>query len=235
MRIFVAPLVAGELVVTGDEHHYLARVRRARVGDTIELVDGVGRRARAEIVRIADRETALRVAPSEAVVELPPHVRVLVPLIKGDRMDACIEKLVEVGADTIVAWPAARSVVKLGGARRDGRAAHYAAIAAAAARQSGRARVPATSIADSLADALAALPASGVRLVLDPSAERGALPAADAIDVALASGPEGGLAPVELDALIAAAFSPIGLGPRILRADTAPIVAVALVRRATQS
>jgi 16S rRNA (uracil1498-N3)-methyltransferase len=233
MRIFHSPLVDGELIVRGDEHHYLARVRRARVGDALELVDGNGRRARAVIVRISDDETVVRADPSEPVDDAPPRVRVLLPLIKGDRMDDCIEKLVEVGANEIVVWPAERSVVRLVGERRDGRVDHYNAIAAAAARQCGCARVPAVSFVE-LAAAVAALPA-GARFVLDPSADADALPIANVSDVTIASGPEGGLAPAELDALIAGGFLSIGLGPRILRADTAPIVAVALVRRATAS
>jgi len=234
VRIFVEParLVAGELAIAGDEHHYLSRVRRARVGDALELVDGAGKRARAVIVAIGDGETRVRAEAVETVVDLPPRVRVLVPLIKGDRMDTCLEKLVEVGADELVVWPAARSVVKLDGARRETRLAHYAGAVQAAARQCGRAVMPEVRIADSLGAVLASLP-PGARLVLDPSAERGAMPVAD--DVTLASGPEGGLAPAELDALAAAGFVSLGLGPRVLRAETAPVIAVALVRAATSS
>lgn len=232
MRIFVSPLVAGELVVRGDEHHYLARVRRARTGDTVELVDGAGTRARATIARIGDAETVLEVDAVAAIVELPPRIRVLLPLIKGDRMDSCLEKLVEVGADEVVVWAAARSVVRLDGARRDARLAHYQATVQAAARQCGRATVPAVRLVEELGQAIAELPA-GARIVLDPSADRGAVPAAP--DVTIASGPEGGLAPAELDALLAAGFLSIGLGPRTLRAETAPVVAVALVRAHTMS
>jgi 16S rRNA (uracil1498-N3)-methyltransferase len=234
MRIFFAPLAAGELVVRGDEHHYLARVRRAAVGDRVELLDGAGHRARAEIVRVGETETIVRADAPIAVVEEPPYVRALVPPIKGDRMDGCIEKLVEVGASEIVVWPAERAVVQLAGERRDKRVEHWTAVAVAAARQCGRARVPSVSHAE-LTHALAALPAGGARLVLDPSGDDRVMPIAGASDVAIASGPEGGLAPAELDALIAGGFLSIGLGPRILRADTAPIVAVALVRRATRS
>src|SRR5882672_7772029 len=147
-------------------------------------------------------------------------------------MDACIEKLVEVGADELVVWPAARSVVKLAGARRVTRAAHYQEAARAAARQSGRAAIPLVAIADSLGGALAALPA-GARLVLDRSADRVAVPAA--ADVTIASGPEGGFATEELAALMEAGFLSMGLGPRTLRAETAPVIAVALVRAATAS
>jgi len=233
LRIFVDPelLAAGELVVRGDEHHYLAHVRRARPGDAVELVDGAGRRAAATIARLADRETVLVAAAPEAIAAAPPFVRALVPLIKGDRMDSCLEKLVEVGVDAIVVWPAARSVARLDDARRDARLAKYRAIAQAAARQSGRAQVPDVSIADNLVAALAALP-EGLRLVLDPTSDA-ALDATGATDVTIVSGPEGGLAPDEHDRL--AGFVPVGLGPRVLRAETAPMVAVALIRAATRS
>jgi len=233
LRIFVDPdlLAAGELIVGGDEHHYLAHVRRARPGDAVELLDGAGRRAAATIARIGERDTAIIAGAPEAIAAAPPFVRALVPLIKGDRMDGCIEKLVEVGVDAIVVWPAARSVARLDDARRDARLARYRAIAQAAARQSGRAQVPDVGAADSLAAALAALP-DGVRLVLDPTSDA-SLDAGGATDVTIVSGPEGGLAPDELDRL--SGFIAVGLGPRVLRAETAPLVAVALIRAATRS
>lgn len=233
MRIFVEPaaLAAGSLTIRGDEHHYLSRVRRARPGDTLELVDGAGRRARATISHISDAETTLTASAPEAIVACPPRIRALVPLIKGDRMDACLEKLVEVGVDELIIWPAARSIVRLD-AKLEARVAKYQAIAQAAARQSGRADVPAVRYAPNLAAAARSLP-DGQRLVLDPTSDAPLSPAA--ADITLVSGPEGGLAPDELDILLAAAFTPLGLGPRILRAETAPMVAVALIRAATSS
>jgi len=237
MRIFVTQLAAGEHAVVGDDHHYISRVRRARTGDVVELVDGKGQRARGEIVRMTASETFVRVDAIESVVEMPPRLRVLVPLIKGDRMDACIEKLVEVGADELLVWPAARSVVKLEPARRQARIEHYGATILAAARQCGRASTPTVAYADSLTAAIATLPApssSVARLLLDPTADRTPAPTI-AVDVTIASGPEGGLALAELERLLAADFEPFGLGPRVLRAETAPVIAVALVRAATAS
>jgi len=239
VRVFVDPerLVLGSLILRGDEHHYLSRVRRARPGDVIELVDGAGNRARAVIEAITTDATTLRVETPETIPALPPFVRALVPLIKGDRMDTCIEKLVEVGVDAIVVWPAARSVVRLHDDRRDARIAKLQAAAQAAARQCGRAQVPQVTATIDLGAALAGLPET-IGLVCDPLAETtigDALQRAACaiLDVTIASGPEGGLAPDELHRL--AAFSGIGLGPRILRAETAPVIAVALVRAATRS
>jgi len=246
VRIFVDPaaLVAGEVVVAGDEHHYLSHVRRVRVGDAVELVDGAGRRAAATIAQITTDTTLLVAGPPEAVAAAPPVIRALIPLIKGDRMDICLEKLVEVGADEIVVWPAARAVVRLYGARLAARVGKYQELARAAARQSGRAHVPAVTAPADLGAALAALPAAGtqiLRLVLDPASDPASDPsdspfAAHPADVTVISGPEGGFAPDELTRLTqAAGFLPLGLGPRVLRAETAPVIAVALIRAVTHS
>ncbi len=228
-----AALVAGELAVRGDEHHYLGWSRRARPGDAVEVVDGEGRRAAAVIERITETETTLRIAEPTLIVAKPPEIRVLLPLIKGDRMDHALEKLVEVGASAIVVWPAERSVVKLPADKRDGRVAKYQAMVQAAARQCGRAHVPTVRYAVDLFIAIAGLPA-GDRLVLDPASDT-PLATSAAVDVTIASGPEGGLTPLELDQLAKAGFGALGLGPRILRAETAPMIAVALIRAATQS
>jgi 16S rRNA (uracil1498-N3)-methyltransferase len=248
MRIFVAPLAAGELTVRGDEHHYLSRVRRARVGDTLELVDGEGLRAQATIVAIGPDATQLRVDALQAVPDELPTIRALIPVIKGDRMDVCVEKLVEVGVDEIVVWPASRSVVKLDVTRRVSRLEHYKALAQAAARQSGRASVPLVEMAESLAAAIGRLPA-GRHLVLDPGVDQSLLDvmtspaggrpasahASISVPVAILTGPEGGLAGFELEMATGAGFTPVGLGPRVLRAETAPVIAVALVRAASKS
>ena len=97
--------------------------------------------------------------------------------------------------------------------------------------------MPDVALAPALAAALAALPA-GVRLVLDPASDAGLdaelfRPGGSADDVTVVSGPEGGLTADERDRLVG--FSSLGLGPRVLRADTAPVIAVALIRAATQS
>jgi 16S rRNA (uracil1498-N3)-methyltransferase len=234
--LFVSPQVlrAGEIIVRGDEHHYISRVRRARAGMHVELLDGAGRCAEAVIERLAADHTVLRAEAPIAVAAAVPRCQVLLPLIKGDRMDSCIEKLVEVGADTIVVWPAERSVVRLDGERQAARTVHYQAIAQAASRQSGRADVPTVQLASSLHDAIATVPDSSARVVLDPASALAAVPDG-AGEVTFASGPEGGLAPGELEELAAAGFQSLSLGPRVLRADTAPVVAVAWLRCWTRS
>ena len=243
VRIFVDPndLAAGELVVRGDEHHYLSHVRRAKVGDPVELFDGRGRRAAATITKLASDATTLAVESPALITSKPPYVRALVPLIKGDRMDTCLEKLVEVGVDAIVVWSATRSVVRLEPERKDARLAKYHAAVQAAARQSGRVQIPSVRIVDDVRAAIAALHDHGVvgaatsaRIVLDPASDA-PITVGDAHDVTIASGPEGGLTADELAAFVGAGFVSVGLGPRILRAETAPIVAVSVIRALTRS
>jgi 16S rRNA (uracil1498-N3)-methyltransferase len=230
IRIFVAPeeLVAGEIVVRGDEHHYLGRVRRAAVGVRVEVVDGGGRRADATIAAMTGDRTTLSAADITTAVEAGPRIRVLLPLIKGDRMDYALEKLVEVGVDEIVLWPATHAVVRLAADKLAARLVKYAAQLQAAARQCRRATVPTVTAADSLPAALRSLPA-GHRFVLDPDATA-RLTCGGAIDVTLVGGPEGGLSSDELATLHASDFTSICLGPRTLRAETAPVIAVALAR-----
>ena len=145
-------------VVLVDDHAMFRTGVRAELRDSVEIVDGQGRRASATIAAITDEATTLDVAAPTTIVDPTPHVRALLPLVKGDRMDYAIEKLVEVGVDSIVLWPAARAVVKLDADRREGRIAKLAAQLQAAARQSGRARVPSISYATTLGLAIEALP-----------------------------------------------------------------------------
>jgi 16S rRNA (uracil1498-N3)-methyltransferase len=228
IRLFVDALATGELAITGDEHHYASRVRRARVGDSIELIAEDGRRAVAPIARITADHTVVQVGAISTPTPSLPRIQALLPLIKGDRMDTALEKLVEVGIDHVVVWPAERSIVKLDGDKLAARMDHYVSVLAAAARQSG---APAPTIAHTSSLRLLEL-GPGARFVLDGRAERVAPPVGEAL-VTIASGPEGGLSPAELDFLTAEGFVPFGLGPRVLRAETAPAIATAIIRAAT--
>jgi 16S rRNA (uracil1498-N3)-methyltransferase len=230
IRIFVDALATGELAITGDEHHYASRVRRARAGDALELVAPDGRRAVVTIAKITADATVVDIGEIKQPAPSVPHISALLPLIKGDRMDTALEKLVEVGIDHVVVWPAERSVVKLDHDKLDSRLDHYGKVLAAAARQSG-APEPTIVYAGSLRAGVLGL-GECARLVLDGRAERIAVPTAEA-KIALVSGPEGGLSPAELDLLASERFVPFGLGPRVLRAETAPAIATAIIRAAT--
>jgi 16S rRNA (uracil1498-N3)-methyltransferase len=229
--VLVAPaaLSPGEVILDDVEHHYLARVRRAAVGAEVVAFDGKGRSADGVIVEITDAQTRVRLGEVAADPAPVPHITALVPLIKGDRMDLCVEKLVEVGVDAIVLYEAERAIVQLAGARRSSRRERLTAIAAAAARQSGRTVVAAIVGPISLAEALAAASVCERRWVAVPGA---APPTVGSVPPRLAvlTGPEGGLTEAEVAVATATGFDRVGLGPFVLRAETAPVVAVAHAR-----
>lgn len=239
VRLFVAPerLASGDIRIDGPDHHYLFRVRRLTVGATVTLFDGAGRHADGEVVAIDGQSARVRVA---AISDEPDadtcSIAVGVALIKGDRMEWCIQKLVELGVDRIVPIQAARAVVKLTGERAANRVQRWTTVARDAARQSRRTTVPTISPVCGLTGALEQLAGAELGALLWTQERSRSLSGA-AADVARAAaprgvgsaavlvGPEGGWTTDEVDEAVAAGFEPVGIGPRVLRAETAAIAA----------
>jgi 16S rRNA (uracil1498-N3)-methyltransferase len=163
--------------------------------------------------------------------EAPCAVHLLAGITANERMDWLVEKATELGAASITPITAERSVLKLKGERADKKLAHWQGVAVAAAEQCGRNRVTHIDAASTVAQWVAQHPAgqAGVRLVL--SLSEGTRPLNDAVQgqtsVTLLSGPEGGLTPAEEAQALAAGFVPVTLGPRVLRAETAPLAVLA--------
>ena len=150
----------------------------------------------------------------------------------NERMDTLVEKATELGVAAIQPLECERSVLRLAGERATRRREHWQAVAAAASEQCGRAVVPPVALPRRVDDWLAALPAQGLRLVLSLADDAAPWPqvAVRAAGPVLAlSGPEGGLTPQEEMAARAAGFRPVSLGPRVLRADTAPLALLATI------
>ncbi len=233
-RLWVAPsaLSAGVHELRGDDHHYLTRVRRLRAGDAIELFDGEGRAAAAVIDAVGPDAVTVTVDAPRAAAAGRARMRLLMPLLKADRTDWCVQKLVELGVDEILLVRAARAVVKVDGERAESRLRRLQAIARDAARQCGRADLPQIAgplpLAEAVARPLAA--GAGLRLLFWERARdlplASVLPPGPVAEVALLVGPEGGLAPAEVEAAQASGFVVAGLGPRILRAETAAVAAL---------
>ncbi len=235
-RLLVAPgsLAAGSLSVTGDDHHYLFRVLRMRVGDRITLFDGEGRQADAEIRAIGARTADLAVGePALAPASVPPRLTVLLSIIKGERMDFCLPKLVELGVGRIIPVLAERSVVKLDGERAEKRRERYRAQVRAAAQQCRSSFLPLVDPVSRLGEALARVAGADLRLVLWEDARavplRSTLPEVAPAQVAVLVGPEGGLTDEEVERAREAGFVAVGLGPRILRAETAAVSSAAIL------
>jgi 16S rRNA (uracil1498-N3)-methyltransferase len=238
-RLFVEPaaLGPGTRVVRGADYRYLFRVRRLRAGDRLTLFDGAGREAEAEVQSVSADEAVLVVAAPRPV-QAPPRCRLTViqALIKGERMDWCIQKLVELGVDAIVPVHTERTVVKLDPERARKRRARFTDIARDAARQSRRARIPKVHDIAGLDEALAATLDSPLKLVLwvgeGGHGLRSVLPGQPPASACLLVGPEGGFTEDEIERASRAGFMTVGLGPYILRAETAAIAATAVIAAA---
>jgi len=234
VRLYVPPerLGAGDVEIEGDDHHYLFRVRRLECGAGVVLFDGRGHEATAVVQSIEASRAVLQVAEVVSVASVArPPVTVLLALIKGERMDWCVQKLAELGVQRVLPVQVSRCVVRLDGDRARNRQRRWQKIAREAARQSQSDTVPDIAAPSSLEEALATAAEAALKLVfwerVRERSLRNALPATPPESIAVLLGPEGGLSPEEVDRALASGFLPVGLGPRVLRAETAAIAAVA--------
>lgn len=206
---------------------HVAKALRLKAGDALTFFDGSGGEYEATIQRI-DRDRvdvklgAWRDVDREGVLS----VGLVQGLPEADKMDWIIQKAVELGVAWIQPVVCDRSVVRLAGERAERRAAHWRRVAVAACEQSGRNRVP--DVRPTLAfQAWIAEPASLPRWMLAPGGEPLAARGAPPPELELVVGPEGGLSDRELDLAQTRNFIPVGLGPRVLRTETAPLAALA--------
>jgi 16S rRNA (uracil1498-N3)-methyltransferase len=207
------------------------QVLRLQPGAPLTLFDGRGGEWVATVLQMGRREVTVRIGAFHDVSrELPLAVTLAIGMPANERMDALVEKACELGVAAIQPLMCERSVLRLAGERAEKKVQHWQAVAVSACEQSGRTRVPPIAPVRSLADWLAALPmpAAAPRLVLSLR-DAAALPSpAGGIDELLAlSGPEGGLSEAEEDAARQRGFTPVSLGARTLRADTAPLALLA--------
>ena len=225
------PLSAGVTITLGADVAHQARVRRLEVGERVRLTDGAGTLATGSIVRIAKQAVAVETESVETR-EPPPAVHVLVPVADRERMLWLAEKCAELGATSWrpVLWRRSKSVSPRGEGttfRQKVQARMIAAI-----EQSSGAWLPAIFPEATPENAIAAAP-SGTRLLLD-AVGGPALGVPYAAPVSLVVGPEGGLEPDELEALVAARFQPIAIGATTLRFETAAVAALAVARAALE-
>ncbi len=228
IRLYVeADLTAAATVgLATDQAHYLQHVMRARTGDVVSLFNGRDGEWLAAIEGFGKGWASLTVTQHRRPQRVEPDVWLVFAPIKGARIDFVAEKATELGISTL--WPVftRRTVVSRVNEER------LFANAVQAAEQCERLSVPAVRPAVTLEKALAAWPAERHLLVLDETGTGRPIAAALAEfppgPAAVLAGPEGGFTNSELDDLRRLPFvSFIGLGPRILRADTAALAALA--------
>lgn len=232
-RIHVnAPLNTGaELALPAGAATHVQRVLRLRVGAALTLFDGRGGEYRAELISTGREQTLVRVGEHSAVErESPLDITLLQGVSRGERMDHIVQKATELGVARVVPVLTEFCVVRLDAAQAGRRREHWQSIAIAACEQCGRNRVPPVELPVTLTEALAALPPGTVRLLLDPGAESSLAGTPRGEAMALLVGPEGGLSPVEIRQASQCGFVGRSMGPRILRTETAPLVALSVLQ-----
>ncbi|GAA5198201.1 16S rRNA (uracil(1498)-N(3))-methyltransferase [Microbacterium jejuense] len=221
-----------EVTLTGAEAHHAATVRRVRVGEEVTLGDGRGAWLTGRVASVAPREVVVAVEQRRDAAAPSPRVVLVQALAKGDRDELAVQAATELGIDEIVPWQASRSVSRWDAVKAAKGRTRWATIAREAAKQAHRAWLP--EIADVATTKVLAQRAAASRiLVLEPTAADALsaidLDSADESDVVLVVGPEGGIAPDELDLLAAAGARLVRLGDTVLRTSTAGPAALAVV------
>jgi 16S rRNA (uracil1498-N3)-methyltransferase len=237
---FFAPALdarADTVALPRDEAEHLTRVLRLGVGDTVSVFDGRGREFLARVVAAARRDVRVRLlAPVAPPAEPAVALTLVQAVLKGDRMDDVVRDAVMLGVAAVQPLVTARTETTVAALGRAGRPDRWRRVALASVKQSGRAVLPDIRTPLGLERYLEE-PAPAVRLMLvEPSAAATAAPIAalrggpPPPDAALLVGPEGGWTPAECEAAAAADVRLISLGPRTLRADAVPIVAIGILQ-----
>ncbi len=241
-RVYVdLPLASGsEIELPEATANHAVRVLRLRAGAALTLFNGRGGEYAATLGATGPRSRVHARVGDHADVEResPLRLTLLQGIARGERMDLIVQKATELGVTRIVPLASERSVVRLDASTAARRLEHWRAIAIAACEQCGRNRPPlidAVASLERIADSVQALALDAVeaapRLLLEPGAATALVDVAPGLAAAtLLIGPEGGLSERESALARRAGFTPYRLGPRILRTETAPLVALAALQ-----
>jgi len=238
-RFTIAPdrIRDGHVAFDRDETHHLARVLRLGAGELVVVADGNGHEYTVRVEAVGETATGTVVRHGVSAVESPLSVTLVQGIPKGDKMEQIVRAATELGLRGVQPVITARTVVRLELPRWRERARRWQRVAKEAAKQSGRAVVPEVHAPQPLADWLAAAATTDSRTLRLCLWEGEARPLGDVVGgaatpavVELLVGPEGGLAREEVDAARERGFVAVGLGPRILRCETAGPAAVAILQ-----
>ena len=233
VRFFVSPEeLDGEVLSLQGENAQHAKVLRLKVNEQVLACDGAGREALCRIRETGDWELSveeIRASTSEAAVK----VRVYLAFPKADKLEHVIQKATELGAYEIIAFPSARCVSKPDDKSLKKKLERWQKIAASAAEQSGRGRIPQVRVLPGYAAALKEAAQSDKSLLFYENEQavtlKMALTQSPYETVSLLTGPEGGLEEREVEQARAAGLQVCTLGKRILRCETAPLCALSAV------
>jgi 16S rRNA (uracil1498-N3)-methyltransferase len=218
-----------EAVIAGREFHHF-RVRRIRAGEVIWLTDGCGAERRGRVVRITRDRAFVQLLDEFTGAREPSFSIVLcLALVEPAALEVALQKATELGVSEFVLFPGARSSLR---SVSPPRLERWQRIVREASKQSQRAYIPPVVLASSLADAVEQR-GEELRLLLAPDTSESLCPnpgEAPPRSAFVVIGPEGGLAPQEVEFLEQKRFRKVAFGPRILRAETAALAACVLLQ-----
>lgn len=222
----------GRGVLDDDEAGHLTRVLRLGFGDEIDVFDGRGGMFRARVEEASRGRVAVQVLePAAAAPEPALAITLVMSMLKGDKMDAVIRDAVMMGVFAVQPVVSDHGDVSLEATSRGRRWERWQRIAVSSAKQCGRAVVPVIHAPRALTEWITHAPAPPVLVLTEPGAGPGLtlsdLPREPSAHLLI--GPEGGWSAEETAAFRSAGFTPVSLGGRTLRADAAPMVAMAAV------
>jgi len=219
-----------EVSIRDRSAHYLCRVLRVAVDQTVVLFNGDGYDYVAEVVRPGKKEIILSVISRlPAARESGLDITVVQAISRGERMDQTLQKCTELGVVAFQPLFSKRVEVRLSGEKLTRRIEHWQGVVVSACEQSGRAVVPDVLCPLDFSDWLNSVDTVR-RLVLAPGAETPLARVRLNGPVQLAVGPEGGFSETELESVIFHAVETVSLGPRVLRTETAAPAAVAVLQ-----
>lgn len=219
------PTAEGEAFELGEEStHYLRDVLRMSVGDVVEVFDGEGEAWHCTVDAIDGLVYLRATRRAERQVESPLAITLYQAIPKGDRWEWILEKATELGVSRIVPVETKRTVVRISKSKTERKLARWTKIVESAARQSTRTVTPEVLTPRSFGNAMKQ--EASERVVFCHPGERGEAPSPAPRTVDLWIGPEGGFTDSEVSSLVEASATPLGLGPRVLRVETASLAAI---------
>ncbi len=232
-RFFIdyTPAVGDTATIEGQDARHIAGALRMTPGEGLTLCDGAGTDYGCTITAVEKERVTLAVDTATPTTAEPTlAVTLYMGLPKGDKMELIIQKCVELGVTAIVPVTTARSIVRLDGKDAVKKQTRWQKIADEAAGQSGRGIRPAVETPITWKQALTRLVGENTLLCYEGGGQPiGTLVTPADTAVSLVVGPEGGFGPAEVEAVTAAGGRIATLGPRILRCETAPIAALAVL------
>lgn len=233
-RFFLPPaLWTTETALSGDEAKHLSQVLRIRVGENIELFDGEGRRASAEVLSISKQRVEIRLSEITQAPPQRPHITLAQAIPKGKNMDLIVQKSVELGVAVIQPLVTRFTVVQPG----EGKAEKWNRVALEACKQCGQDRLPEVAEPFMIAAWLSDNASAATSLKLIASLAPAARPFRQVLNefpemeqVILLVGPEGDFSEEETQRALDAGFIPISLGDMVLRTETATLYGLAALR-----